>query len=73
MFKWVQKRTNYWSKIRKKAPKVPGITCPAIDEILNLLEKQIGKEFKQRKFKSIEKKIYTIYRSRHNLKQSSII
>ena len=40
MFSWAQKRTNYWSKIRKKAPKVPDITCPAIDDVLNQLEKQ---------------------------------
>ena len=46
MFSWAQKRTNYWSKIRKKAPKVPDITCPAIDDVLNQLEKQISKEFK---------------------------
>ena len=45
MFSWAQKRTNYWSKIRKKAPKVPDITCPAIDDVLNQLEKQISKEF----------------------------
>ena len=42
MFSWAQKRTNYWSKIRKKSPKVQEITCPAIDEILTELEKQIG-------------------------------
>ena len=57
MFYYAQKRTNYWSKIRKKAPKVPDITCPAIDDVLNQLEKQIGREFKQSKFKSIEKKL----------------
>ena len=45
MFYYAQKRTNYWSKIRKKAPKVPDITCPAIDDVLNKLEKAIGKEF----------------------------
>ena len=41
MFSWAQKRTNYWSKIRKRAPKVPDITCPAIDDVLNQLEKQV--------------------------------
>ena len=43
MFYKAQKRTDYWSKIRRKAPKVPDITCPAIDDILNQLEKQIDK------------------------------
>ena len=52
-----QKRTNYWSKIRRKAPKLSDITCPAIDEILNQLEKVIGKEFKESKFKAVERKM----------------
>jgi hypothetical protein len=43
MFKKTQKRTDYWSKIRKKAPKVPDITCPDIDSILNKLENLVGK------------------------------
>ena len=47
MFHKAQKRTNYWGKIRKKAPKVPDITCPAIDDVLNQLEKQIGRELVQ--------------------------
>ena len=51
MFKIAQKRTNYWSRIRKKAPKVPDITCPAIDDVLNQLEKCIGKEFQKRKYR----------------------
>ena len=55
MFYKAQKRTNYWSKIRSKAPKVPDITCPAIDDVLNQLEKQIGREFKQSKFRAVER------------------
>lgn len=57
MFYYAQKRTNYWSKIRKKAPKVPDITCPAIDDVLNQLEKVVGKELKQSKFRAIERKM----------------
>ena len=52
MFKKVQKRTNYWSKIRKKAPKVPDITCPDIDWLANQLEKLIGNELKLKKSKT---------------------
>lgn len=70
MFKWAQKRTNYWSKIRKKAPKVPDITCPAIDDVLNQLEKQISKEFKERKFKSIEKKLDKLRTANEQLRDS---
>ena len=57
MFIKAQKRTNYWSKIRKKAPKVPDITCPAIDDVINQLEKIIGREFKQGKFRAMERKL----------------
>ena len=68
MFFEAQKRTNYWSKIRKKAPKVPDITCPAIDDILNQLEKQIGKEFKQRKFKAVERKMEKLRKANEQLR-----
>jgi hypothetical protein len=57
MFYKAQKRTNYWSKIRKKAPKVPDITCPAIDDILNKLEKQIDKKITKTQFKILERKM----------------
>ena len=57
MFYRAQKRTNYWSKIRKKAPKVPDITCPAIDDVINQLEKIIGKELKHGKYRALERKL----------------
>ena len=70
MFKLAQKRTNYWSKIRKKAPKVPDITCPAIDDVLNQLEKNIGKEFKQSKYKAIERKMEKLRVANEKLRDS---
>ena len=72
MFYKAQKRTNYRSKIRKKAPKVPDITCPAIDDILNQLEKQIGREFKQSKFKSIERKMEKLRKANEQLRDSGV-
>ena len=39
MFKSAQKRTNYYSKIRKKAPTVPDITCPDIDKELDIIDR----------------------------------
>jgi hypothetical protein len=30
-----------WQKMKKKAPKVPDITCPDIDKIISKLEKHI--------------------------------
>ena len=70
MFYYAQKRTNYWSKIRKKAPKVPDITCPAIDDILNQLEKQIGKELKESKFKAVERKMEKLRIANEKLRES---
>lgn len=34
-----RKRTTYWSRIRKKAPRVPDITCPQIDKVLDIIDK----------------------------------
>ena len=70
MFYKAQKRTNYWSKIRRKAPKVPDITCPAIDDVLNQLEKQIGREFKHSKFRSIERKMEKLRIDNEKLRDS---
>ena len=70
MFYKAQKRSNYWSKIRKKAPKVPDITCPAIDDILTQLEKHIGKELKQSKFRAIERKMEKLRKANEKLRDS---
>ena len=70
MFYKAQKRTNYWSKIRRKAPKVPDITCPAIDDVLNQLEKQIGREFKHAKFRAIERKMEKLRKANEKLRDS---
>ena len=72
MFTLAQKRTNYWSKIRKKAPKVPDITCPAIDDVLNQLEKCINKELSQRKYKAFERKLEKLRRANELLRDSGI-
>ena len=72
MFKWAQKRTNYWSKIRKKAPKVPDITCPAIDEILNQLDKNIGKGLTERKYKTIERKMEKLRKQNEQLRDCGV-
>ena len=72
MFKKAQKRTDYWSKIRKKAPKVPDITCPAIDSILNKLENLVGKNLNKTQFKLIEKKIEKLRRANEQLRDSGV-
>ena len=72
MFKKAQKRTDYWSKIRKKAPKVPNITCPAIDDILKKLEKRVGKNFTKAQFDIIERKMEKLRIANEKLRESGI-
>ena len=72
MFYKAQKRTNYWSSIRKKAPKVPDITCPDIDWVVNHLEKAIGKSITQTKFKRIERKMEVLRTTNEQLRESGV-
>jgi len=65
-------RTSYWSKIRKKAPKVPDITCPNIDAILNRLEKLVGKDLTKAQFKIIERKMEKLRTANEKLRESGI-
>jgi len=65
-----KKRTSYWSKIRKKAPKVPDITCPDIDSILNRLEKLVGKTLTKFQYKIIERKMEKLRISNEKLRDS---
>ena len=72
MFKKTQKRTDYWSKLRKKAPKVPDITCPNIDSILNKLENLVGKMLTKTQFKLIEKKMERLRVANEKLRDSGV-
>ena len=72
MLKRVQKRTDYWSKLRKKAPKVPDITCPAIDSVLDKLEKKIDKIFTKAQFKMMERKMERLRVANEKLRESGI-
>ena len=65
-------RTSYWSKIRKKAPKVPDITCPAIDSVLNKLEKLVGRDLTKAQFKIIERKMERLRTANEKLRESGI-
>ena len=65
-------RTTYWSKIRKKAPKVPDITCPAIDSVLDKLERKIDKIFTKAQFKMMERKMERLRVANEKLRESGI-
>ena len=66
------KNTSYWSKIRKKAPKVPDITCPDIDSILNKLEKLVGRDLTQAQYKIIERKMERLRTANEKLRESGV-
>ena len=61
-----------WRKVRKPAPKVPDITCPAIDDVLNQLEKLIDKPLTEKKFKAFERKLEKLRRANELLRDSVI-
>ena len=65
-----KKRTSYWSKIRKKAPKVPDITCPDIDSVLNRLEKLVGRDLTKAQYKIIERKMEKLRVANERLRDS---
>ena len=67
-----KKNTSYWSKIRKKAPKVPDITCPDIDSILNKLEKLVGRDLTQAQYKIIERKMERLRTANEKLRESGV-
>ena len=65
-------RTSYWSKIRKKAPKVPDITCPNIDAILNRLEKLVGRDLTKAQFKIMERRLEKLRTANEQLRESGV-
>jgi hypothetical protein len=72
MWKWVQKRTNYWGKLRKKAPKVPDITCPDIDKVLDICEKAIDGRLTPAKYKRIERIMEKLRQNNESLRESGV-
>ena len=38
MFNYRKKSRTKWNEVRRKAPKVPDITCPNIDEVIKIVE-----------------------------------
>ena len=63
-------KTAYWSQIRRKAPKVPDITCPAIDSVLNKLEKHVNRALTIKQFKIIERKLEKLRIANEKLRES---
>jgi len=65
------KYKKYWSKIRREAPRVPNLTCPAIDKLLDKLEKSIdGKSLTLAKYKAFEKQLEKLRKANEALRES---
>ena len=47
----MKKKLTQWQRWKKKAPKVPDITCPDIDSIISKLEKHLETNTVYTKFK----------------------
>ena len=66
-----KKYKKYWLEIRRRAPKVPVLTCPAIDGILTSLEKSInGKSLTLAKYKTFERKMEKLRMANEQLRES---
>jgi hypothetical protein len=67
------KHKQVWNKIRKKAPRVPDITCPAIDDVLNRLEKLLTTELlTTTQHKTLSKKLEKLRTANEQLRESGI-
>jgi hypothetical protein len=51
---------------------VPDITCPAIDSVLNKLEKQVDRALTMKQFKTIERKLERLRTANEKLRESGI-
>ena len=51
---------------------MPDITCPAIDSVLNKLEKLVGRDLTKAQFKIIERKMEKLRTANEKLRESGI-
>ena len=66
-----KKSKEYWRKMKRNAPKVPDLTCPAIDDILTRLEKSIGgKPLTLAKYKMYERQMEKLRKANEALRDS---
>jgi len=66
------RRSTPWQKMKKRAPKVPDITCPDIDSVITRLEKHLNTnavytEFRHKQIVKILEKLRT---ANENLRDS---
>ena len=67
-----RKPTTYWSRIRKKAPRVPDITCPDIDKVLDIIDKaqEKSRPLTRAKHKQVERIMEKLRAANDTLRES---
>lgn len=63
-----------YSRLKKKAPTIPDITCPAIDDVISRLEKfeHRGKPITDRNVNAIKRKLEKLRTANEKLRDSGI-
>ena len=63
-----------YKKLKKKAPKIPDITCPAIDDVINRLEllANTDTQVTTRTFKALSAKLEKLRTANEQLRDSGI-
>ena len=74
---WKYQRQNSrskWNEVRKKAPKVPDITCPDIDEVIKVIEAHWHdkKIMNKRTYNKLERIMERLRNSNEKLRDSGI-
>jgi len=66
------KYEQIWRKIRKKAPRVPDITCPSIDDVISTLDalKNSGKKLTSAKLRTLTNKMERLRSANSDLRDS---
>jgi hypothetical protein len=68
------KSKTIWSRIRRKAPKVPNITCPAIDDLQKIIADHHDREklINLRRCKSMVNRLEKLRVANEQLRESGI-
>ena len=67
------RKLSQWQRWKKKAPKVPAITCPDIDALIETLDKYVGnREFSKSANYKIIRKLEQLRKANDSLRESGL-
>ena len=74
-FSRTQSSKKLWKKWKKKAPKVPDITCPVIDDVISRIEKhqQKDKVMSQYQWVIIQRRMEQLRTDNELLRESNLL